>query len=56
MPALADRLREKSTFTLNGKEYQALDDDDVPIVSKTVQEAGRIQYVTGGEGQLETDQ
>ena len=27
MPALSDRLRNKSTFTQNGKEYQAHDDD-----------------------------
>ena len=36
MPALADKLRNKSTFTASGKDYQAFDDDDVPIVSKTV--------------------
>ena len=38
MPALADRLRNKSTFTASGKDHQAFDDDDVPIVSKTVEE------------------
>ena len=38
MPALADRLRNKTTFTQNNKEYQAFDDDDVEIVSKTVEE------------------
>ena len=37
-PALADRLRKKTTFTSNGKDYQAYDDDDVSIVSKTIQE------------------
>ena len=55
MPALSDRLRNKSTFTQNGKEYQAYDDDDVPIVSKTVEEESQMSQIERDNLKLTND-
>ena len=55
MPALADRLRNKSTFTQNGKEYQAYDDDDIPIESKTVEEESSMSQIERDNLKLKND-